>query len=812
MNPGSPVLAATAVVVRRTALAMLGLMLASITVYLSVFDAAFASAGWAWLTLAMVWSGWIAWLLRWISGPSLVVWSTLATVVTMLTLTTTGEPGAYTPVTMWAAYPGLAASFVLSDATRRRGALTCVVVVGLGLLGGHVFLAGPPLPQSIIMVTTAAAFAMAGATAVTILRATARADDAVAQASARASARAAAVAAASDEAFRLGRILHDGIINTLGAMSRGVPATSVNVLRRRCASDVAVTRAAWSGDLVRSAAPAGVCVTSLLADLEQAAAARGIELSVTGAGQSARLPDDVSQAVTGAMVECLTNTAKHSAAHRAVIDVTANPTGLVFDYRELGVGGPLAFGWPGNGGIAQSIGERSRRAGVSSEVVGTRHGVRVTLTWQYAAHPLVGADGPVVLHDQLLPMANAVAGWLLLLCAVEMVVNWSRAPAQWWLFAALAVTTVVGVTLAVARHRTPVIWPVSALLVVASGGLQLLPLVRGARCTAFDFGLWGTQGAAVALMLLTLLAGSGWWIVAGFVASRLCAVFLLSTINAGDGCDVDWQLGVFTGGFATSLALCVYRVWVKRLSAQTQQRLAALQVQEEALAGKELRARVRRRTWEANVGSQITLLADVAAGRADPLDPQVQADAGRRERFLRNVAQLDAAEKPLHAVIEDFCRTAFAADLDVQLTLGDSGSVTWPQVNCVRLACDAVLAQAASPVHVTVTRPDDVTRVMMSFTPSPQAPFAWRHTVPPGCQVAIDSDAHDTFLEISLAAGPADPAARCGPGPGPADSDSGLGLGSADPDPDPDPGLDPVVGPESGSREAVRPRSRELPR
>ena len=173
---------------------------------------------------------------------------------------------------------------------------------------------------------------------------------------------------------RIMSLLHDTLINTMGAIRRGVPASAAEQVRARCRMDLERVRGfvdhGNAGDVVTTAA--------LTAESLAIADALGLQARIK-CDATQEIPTDIATAVLGALTELLVNVSKHTGDSR--VEVTFASTESV---RELEVSvrdfGP---GWDGHGplrGFALSVLERLQRIGGRCTVSAIANsGTQVTL-------------------------------------------------------------------------------------------------------------------------------------------------------------------------------------------------------------------------------------------------------------------------------------------------------------------------------------------------------------------------------------------------------------------------------------------------
>ena len=234
-------------------------------------------------------------------------------------------------------------------------------------------------------VVAAAAYAladgMAAHVAASAVRGQARETDAAAERLAVERARRAVREARVREAERISRVLHDTVLNTLGALRRGIDPAETGALRARCAHDLDElrhlrdTRFETTGDT-------GVGAEALVHALTARASVLSLELDVRSRiTATTTLPTPVADAVAGACAEALVNVAKHSGTRAAVLSLTWDGAVLEVGVHDEGCG------WSGEllpeHGVSRSILGRAIEAGLDPLVAtAPDRGTTVSLTWQ----------------------------------------------------------------------------------------------------------------------------------------------------------------------------------------------------------------------------------------------------------------------------------------------------------------------------------------------------------------------------------------------------------------------------------------------
>lgn len=447
--------------------------------------------------------------------------------------------------------------------------------------------------------------------------------------------------AASRRAAEDARVLHDTVINTLGALANGgAGVLDRETVRARCARDVATVEA-MTEDMRLPLDGLGIR-SGLVAD--------GIRVVHTGisddelARREALLPGDVLEGLARASTELVRNAAKHSGAEEVVVDIALRDGGLIVTVTDHGVG--FDGGAPRGRGLAESVVGRLAGTGVEVGIESAPgRGTRATLSW---SEPDT-APAEVVIDDD---------------AALLAVVDGLQRRAS-GLFAAAVV--VVGLWLAVTNHRGrpteeyPMVAVVALVCAVAwwspgtgrSNRMLVPALLAVGASVAFvlsaasvDYGrhdivFW--QAICPTGPLLLLLGHRRWR------RSARWATGLLGATVVGVTASVAPSSGLAAVSVLVAGAACVGLVgaWAgfQRMVTSIGRRVvadheAAARLQTEADA-RNAASRARRRWAAAGLNESVAILRRVAAAEADPADEQLQRACAEEETYLRQLTQLN---------------------------------------------------------------------------------------------------------------------------------------------------------------------------
>ena len=225
-------------------------------------------------------------------------------------------------------------------------------------------------------------FSIAGGLLAGALRASARRTDELAQVALEAQRAEATMRARMQERTRQYRMLHDTVLSTLSAISRGGLDHRKVEVQERCAKDAAYLRGLITGGADDAPTSLGAALSAVIRDQ----AAFDLDVQPHFDTLPTDVPDDVVQAIAFAVREALNNVAKHAATKRAWLTATGGEGGaLAVSVTDRGVGVDLARvkAKSGNGlGIDGSIRARLREIGATAVIHSAPgEGTTVEIRW-----------------------------------------------------------------------------------------------------------------------------------------------------------------------------------------------------------------------------------------------------------------------------------------------------------------------------------------------------------------------------------------------------------------------------------------------
>jgi signal transduction histidine kinase len=154
------------------------------------------------------------------------------------------------------------------------------------------------------------------------------------------------------------RLLHDTVLNTLTAISRGSGGATVVA---RCRHDIALLEHALAGpgEAAEPPAPEGATLVAAVEAVAGEMRARGLRVTLEVAGRGGPdVPAPVAGAIAHATREALANVAAHAGTGEAWVTITLGPGAPGVTVRDAGAGFDPARVDPARLGLRRSITER----------------------------------------------------------------------------------------------------------------------------------------------------------------------------------------------------------------------------------------------------------------------------------------------------------------------------------------------------------------------------------------------------------------------------------------------------------------------
>lgn len=448
----------------------------------------------------------------------------------------------------------------------------------------------------------------------------------------------AAIRTASATAAEDARVLHDTVINTLGAIANGGKAIKdLETVRARCAADASTVESLWESAASNNKPRAEL---SAMFDFQGLTVHRfGLD-DVQLSQVQDDLPDRVVQALVSAVGEVLRNVVKHAEVDCAEIEVQLSDGHLLVTVSDDGVGFDGVL--PPGRGLAESVQARAEAAGIIAEFATTPgHGTTVVLSTN-----LDNATSPQEQDLDITGVVNALhsrSGWLWAsgVTLVGMVLALTSTPTVGVVYAMLAVGALASAFAWLTRDEHGQI-PIGSVIVLAVGAS--VSFVLSAAATEFgrsDVVLW--QAIAPTAPLVPLIAAtSGRRSLAAALSLFGTTVVILTAIVWQDSATA---AAVIPVAGITAIGLVLGWATFQRAIAKTATQAAA---DYRAAAGSRLEAAVRtaaeesRRRWSlAGLHQAVDLLRGIANSRLDPTSEATRMACSEEEAYLRQITQLN---------------------------------------------------------------------------------------------------------------------------------------------------------------------------
>lgn len=455
-----------------------------------------------------------------------------------------------------------------------------------------------------------------------------------------------ALRSASSEAAEDARILHDTVINTLGAIANGgAGITDLDAVRERCARDA---------ELVEDLRSTGAERERRDTNLWEIFDAPGLTVLRTGADDSdlrraeQKLPLHVIGMIVRAAKEVLQNAGKHAQVDQVVVDVCVDDLELVITIEDEGIGFDGRV--PPDRGLANSVMSRAGEVGVTV-VLDTSAGGGTTVTFrkrigELTEPPAVGKPEHQAEHDvdDIVTTLRLRAGWLWAcgVTAVGFVIEPSNRYGQLTASYPMLVMNAILLTFAWFNRGGDGRLPTRAVVALAACASVAFVL----SVAAVDFGrtdvvFW--QAIAPTGPLVVLIAsGSGRWALRASLGLFTATVAVTTAIVWQDSSGAASILPV--GGVACLGLAAAWLGFQRAIDAVGRQAgsdhhvafLARVDAAVQVAADD-----VRRRWRAAGLHKSVELLRNVADGRMDPSAVSTRADCAQEEAYLRQLTQLN---------------------------------------------------------------------------------------------------------------------------------------------------------------------------
>lgn len=609
----------------------------------------------------------------------------------------------------WSCVIGIVAGLALDRTSWRRTLIaTSAALFGL-LLGVELYTGefGTRFVVSIPLATLTYGM-IAGRMIDTVLMVGRRDDEAAAKAL-EAAAAASAADARADESFRLSRMLHDGVVNTLGAI-RWAFDVDLDALRSRCARDVAAIESASPTAKVAGVVP--LDLPELISRATSSARMCGISLEVQRSGNVPAVPMEVLGAISGALDEAILNAQKHGRARSATLCVAADDTQLRIIFHDHGRGFPEDVTLPADGGVARSIILRCARANVAVARQLSAPGTRYDFTWKdRISVDESGGERELdrklksnyfALRAAMTMVALETALWLMTRLIVDLPFDWGLASAWWWIGMLTLIGSGVAIGILGATRRSALRWWQCSAMVAMVAVIAAIPSPSVESCIEPGVGVWQSMGAfIVASTLMWLTPGYRWTVAAG-VAFVVGWGIALALSHVSYGCSNEQAIFLVLNSLALAI-LWGLRRFLETLGRGAQESIEAAVKSRTAEVETLSREAVRQQVEDLALAAGIPLLRDIAEGRRDPMAPDVRREAELVESLLRNCAYLEVGLEPVASVLLRSCQHAASRGVVVRLSYVEPPPISEEQLAELERILISAMDAAVSHSEVIVT-------------------------------------------------------------------------------------------------------------
>ncbi|HWL45502.1 MAG TPA: ATP-binding protein [Ilumatobacter sp.] len=437
--------------------------------------------------------------------------------------------------------------------------------------------------------------------------------------------------AAHDAATEDARVLHDTVVNTLGALAAdGAQRHSATLVRAMCQADIARVELLMSTGTDRGGAAGLFDFGPGLVDVHRSGLA-GDELR----RYAALLPSEVAMALQGCVLEALRNATKHAGVAWVDLDVRRGGDEFVVAVSDHGVGFDGVV--PQGRGLAESFFARAARHGIRA-TLDTSPGKGTRLTLRYR----LGDTAEVGDHLDVEPATAVVRGlrrrmcwtWGVVIVGSGLVTETVHRGGEFTLahLMLLLVGCVCALCWLTCRHDRPLPGWLTALVIVVAPVAPVLALaaIEFGRSDAYLF-----QGAGTTPLSVVLLVNSRTYRPFA-IAIALCAAAVL-TVAARQPADIAMIAIAFSPALAIIVAWLILYAgfgYIGNRLRDDWERTVHLRFE---LVARRAGSVTRNRWNAAGLHESLQLLREIADGSADPTALDVRRRCREQERYLRQL-------------------------------------------------------------------------------------------------------------------------------------------------------------------------------
>jgi signal transduction histidine kinase len=447
---------------------------------------------------------------------------------------------------------------------------------------------------------------------------------------------------AGEDSAEDARLIHDTVINTLGAVANGGHGTErADLVRTRCQRDLAIVEGMLQGRRTVSQRS-----LSVLASDENSVLIERTGLSECDLRElELLLAPAVVDVLVSAAEEAVRNAAKHAGVERVTVDVARHEEEVVVTVSDEGIGFDTSTRT--GTGIRGSIHERLRAVGGNAVIesepgAGTR--VRASCPLQTATEEDLHTDLETDVLAITVPLVRR-ACWLVTagILGVGFVIEASNRPGQvTWTYAMLLLGCACAVLAYASVQRRPSLPAPVALVLALALPAGFLATMAGVDLGRHD--VLYVQAIGIApLLIMPLTLGARRWALLGtalLIATAVVLALVMGSRSLTYG-------AVTVVAVLPSLGLAVgWRSFQKLVtdivtkSEQARRRAFTTGVAVEA--EREI-AEARRRWGTASLERAWALLYGIGSGGLDVGDDEVRRSCGAEEEYLRQLLLLSPA-------------------------------------------------------------------------------------------------------------------------------------------------------------------------
>lgn len=563
--------------------------------------------------------------------------------------------GSYPAVAAWQSLSAICTGALLPN---RRGVLTMtglIFLVGAVLWFGH-----QPMAQDLGALFGLAAYSLASgmalAAAMSALRGTAQRSDEQARAWAEAESSSAQAEAGEIEQRRVIRLLHDTVVNTLGAVAR-LPQDPQTVAQR-CQADLELLEQveAHDGD-----------PRAILHSAQVRARLLGVQLHVQEDQLGPHLPPRMADAIHGALWESLNNVAKHAGTGAAELRWNWDGRTGHVSLADSGPGFNAENGWVGGG--RGSVADRCAEAGIATSISSAaERGTTVHLSWHEEPAPaVVPARMRLTALNEVTSRVVIGVGMIFAALGAFLVIVMPAGGRRASIPLLMIMSLVIWHADRVRRGETSRVWGLTYPLLVFLAAM--LPGSAIAGSSRVDLWWWGPQAALVVTVAAVLLDGRVWVTVSTAGAYLVADLAVAISPSCADACRAE-SLSLIAVDMAVVAAVIAFRHRLTTTWEVGQQAWAARAAEQQRTA--EARAVAAVRTRMLAFAGQVAepILEGLARGELSSADTEVHARASRAEATLRALAAVPpTAPVGAYDALAGFVAEAHRRDVELRLSL-----------------------------------------------------------------------------------------------------------------------------------------------